>query len=38
MAELAKAKENLERKGYKVRLFENGEQAAAYLNKQKTAR
>ena len=34
MAELAKAKENLERKGYKVRLFENGEQAAAYLNEQ----
>ena len=34
MAELTKAKENLERKGYKVRLFENGEQAAAYLNEQ----
>ena len=34
MAELEKAKENLERKGYKVRLFENGEQAAAYLNEQ----
>ncbi len=34
MAELAKAKENLESKGYKVRLFENGEQAAAYLNEQ----
>ena len=34
MAELTKAKENLEGKGYKVRLFESGEQAAAYLNEQ----
>ncbi|MEE1169299.1 MAG: lactate utilization protein [Anaerovoracaceae bacterium] len=34
MAELRKAKENLERKGYTVNLFETGAEAAAYLNEQ----
>ena len=34
MAELNKVKENLERKGYTVNLFETGAEASAYLNEQ----
>ena len=34
MADLNKAKESLEKKGYTVNLFETGKEAAAYLNEQ----
>ena len=34
MADLIVARENLEKKGYTAKLFETGEQAAAYINEQ----
>lgn len=34
MADLSKAKESLEKKGYTVNLFETGKEAADYLNRQ----
>ena len=32
MAELKNAMENLQKKGYKVSMFETGQEAASYLN------